>query len=182
LYEKKRVQENVMDTALLVIDVQQGLFERPTPIYKAKEVVVNINTLIHCARETNVPVIFIQHSNNKILVKGSDEWQLHPEIQPLEGETLIHKLHGNAFEKTSLKEVMNSESVEEVVVTGLVTQGCVRATTLGALKLGYKVILMSDGHSNYNKDAKAIIAKWNKTLGMKGVVVRAAREITFTKE
>lgn len=169
-----------MNTALLVIDVQQGLFERATPIYQAREVLENINLLIDRAREAGVPVTFVQHSNDKTLVKDSDEWQLHPEIQPLEGETLIYKLHGNAFEKTQLKEILDSEEVETLVVTGLVTHGCVRATTLGALDLGYKVVLVKDGHSNFSKDARAIIAKWNKTLGMKGAEVMEARELTFS--
>jgi nicotinamidase-related amidase len=79
-----------------------------------------------------------------------------------------------------LKEVLDSEGVEELVVTGLVTHGCVRATTLGALKLGYKVVLVEDGHSNFSKDARAIIAKWNKTLGVKGAILMKSREIAFT--
>jgi nicotinamidase-related amidase len=53
------------ETALLVIDVQKGLFEKTTPIYRAKQVLENINTLINKARQENVPVVFIQHSNNK---------------------------------------------------------------------------------------------------------------------
>ena len=65
---------NQDNTALLVIDVQMGLFEKSTPIYKAEQVLENINTLMKNARRAGVPVIFIQHSNDKLLVKGSDAW------------------------------------------------------------------------------------------------------------
>jgi len=91
------------DAALIVIDVQKELFERSTPIYQAGQVLKNINLLIDRARQVGVPVIFIQHSNDNTLIKGSDAWQLHPEIQPMESETLIHKRHGNAFIETQLQ-------------------------------------------------------------------------------
>ena len=101
MMKKNRKQSNM---ALLVIDVQKGLFQRSTPIYRAERVLENINILINKARQNDTPVIFIQHSNKNTLVKGSNAWQLHPEIQPLDDEDIIHKLHGNAFEGTNLHE------------------------------------------------------------------------------
>jgi nicotinamidase-related amidase len=62
------------NTALLIIDVQKGLFEKSTPIFEAEQVLTNINTLMKNARQAGIPVIFIQHSNDKLLVKGSDAW------------------------------------------------------------------------------------------------------------
>jgi len=90
--------------ALLVIDVQQGLFERSTPIYNAEQLLHNLNALIRGARRAGVPVFFIQHANKSTLVEGSGAWQLHPQIQPLRTELIIHKQHGNAFEETVLQE------------------------------------------------------------------------------
>ncbi len=66
------------NAALLVIDVQKGLFERSTPIFNGEQVLENINALIVRARQAGVPVIFIQHANESTLVKESDAWQLHP--------------------------------------------------------------------------------------------------------
>jgi nicotinamidase-related amidase len=168
-------------TALLVIDVQQGLFERANPIYEARQVLDNINTLIRDARIAGVPVIFIQHANENTLVRGSDAWQLHPEIQPLEGEPLIHKRHGNAFIDTELQEVLREKGVESLLVTGLVTHGCVRATSLGALDLGYRVALVRDGHSNFSKGSAQLITKWNQTLHEKGAELVDTAEVAFAK-
>ena len=66
-----------------------------------------------------------------------------------------------------------------VVVCGLVTQGCVKATTLGALELGYRVVLAGDAHSSYSKDAQKLIAQWNATLAQAGAEVHLAAEIEF---
>lgn len=167
--------------ALIVIDVQKGLFERSTPIYKAKQVLENINTLINNARQEGVPAIFIQHSNSNTLVKGSDAWQLHPEIQPLDDENIIHKLHGNSFEDTSLHDKLEKRNLSVLVITGLVTHGCVKATSLGALDKGYKVMLISDGHSNFSKDAPKLIEKWNQVINEKGAVLIRTQDLDFVK-
>jgi isochorismate hydrolase len=131
---KQHTQQKAM--ALLVIDVQKELFEKSTPIYRAQQLLENINTLIDKARQEDVLVVFIQHSSNKILKKGSAGWQFRPEIQPLAEEVIIHKLHGNAFEETNLREELEKRNVSVVVVTGLVTHGCVKATCLGAMEEG----------------------------------------------
>ena len=59
------------------------------------------------------------------------------------------------------------------------THGCVKATCLGALDLGYQVSLVKDGHSNYSKDGPDLIEKWNQKLSDNGVVVKFAEEKKF---
>ena len=175
------INRQITNQAVIVIDVQVGLFERSTPIYQAEQVLGNINTLIHKARQAGVPVFFIQHSNNKFLLKGSDTWQLHPEIQPIDDEAIIHKQHGDAFVDTGLHEVLAQREVGELFITGLVTHGCVRATSFGALDLGYKVVLVRDGHSNYSKDAPQLIEKWNRVIREKGAALIDTQDVTFTR-
>jgi nicotinamidase-related amidase len=166
-------------TALLVIDVQQGLFERTTPIYKADEVLTNINILIDRAREGGMPVLFIQHSNENTLMKGTPQWKLHPRIQPALGEPVIHKVEGNAFLGTDLGALLTERQVGHLVMTGLVTHGCVKSTCLGALELGYQVTLVTDGHSNFSPDAPSLIEKWNHELGSQGAELMPTAQITF---
>jgi len=167
--------------ALIVIDIQMGLFERANPIYEADQFLKNVNTLIQDARQGGVPVIFIQHANENTLVRGSHEWQLHPEIQPLEGEIIIHKLEGDAFIDTELKDELEKRDVNCLVVTGLLTQQCVKETSLGALKRGYRVYLVSDGHSNFSKDAERLIKKWNQTISKKGAELVETKAVDFRR-
>jgi nicotinamidase-related amidase len=175
---KQHLQQMAM--ALLVIDVQKGLFEKSTPIHRAQQVLENINALIDKARQAGVPVFFIQHSSNKILEKGSDAWQLHPEIQPLADEMIIHKLHGNAFEDTNLREELQKRNIGVLVITGLVTHLCVKATCLGAMGEGYKVVLIGDGHSNFSKDAAQLIEKWNQMIREQGADVIDTQNMSFS--
>jgi nicotinamidase-related amidase len=151
-------------SALLIIDVQKGLFSRPKPIHNADELIQNINSLIDQWRAAGGMIVFVQHSNNKLLVKYSRDWQLHPDLKINGADLVIHKVHGNAFEETELNEILKSRGIQTMVVTGLVTQGCVRATCIGAHDLGYRVILVEDGHSNYSKDAEKIVKEWNQRL------------------
>ncbi len=163
--------------ALLVIDVQQGLFRKF--LYKPQDLLNNINTLIDRARTGGVPVFFIQHSGAKTLVKGSPDWQLHPELHLLATDPIVHKLRGNAFEGTGLDAALKSSGVTGVVAAGLVTHGCVRATCTGALDLGYRVILAQDGHSNFSKKPDRVIEEWNQKLAAMGVELQSASQIEF---
>lgn len=167
------------DVALLVIDLQQGLFKKSTPIYQAEELLQNVTSLIALAHQRRIPVFYVQHSDARSLVKGTPDWQLHARLTPLDTDYVVHKQHGNAFEKTTLHETLRSKAITTVVITGLVTHGCVRATCLGARQLGYRVILVRDGHSSFSKQAAELIEEWNQKLGAEGVEIKPAAEITF---
>lgn len=175
-----RTETGPADTALLVIDVQAGLFRKSTPIWRAEELLASLNALIAAARAASLLVVYIRHSSDKVLPYGSPDWVLHPRLTPPEeGDLLIEKEHGNAFERTVLAAHLGERAIRRLVVGGLVTHGCVRATVEGALALGYGVTLAADAHSSYSKDAPALAAKWNAQLGAAGAVVLPAAEITF---
>jgi nicotinamidase-related amidase len=167
--------------ALLVVDVQRGLFEKATPIYRADDLVANICALMERARAAGAPVVVIQHANQGFLSEGSPGWQLHPSLQPAAGDLRIRKRQGNAFQNTPLHEELAARGVDTVVVTGLVTHGCVKATCLGAAELGYRIILVSDGHSSFHVDAAHLIDEWNAKLAEEGIVeLCAAQEVAFS--
>ena len=113
------------------------------------------------------------------LAFGSEDWQLHPNLNLTDKDLIIHKQQGNSFEGTSLEELLDSKSINSLVVTGLVTHGCVKATCIGALELGYQVVLVDDGHSSYSKDAPDLIIKWNQNLSEMGAKIKNTPEIDF---
>jgi nicotinamidase-related amidase len=165
--------------ALLVIDVQQGLFRKSTKLHRADELLATINELVERAHATGALVFYIQHASEKVLPWGSEDWQLHPALHPTGADHIIHKLKGNAFEGTELDAELSSLGVGAVVVTGLVTHGCVQHTCIGAHDLGYKVVLVADGHSSYSKEASKLIEEWNKKLSHGIAEVRGAGEVEF---
>jgi nicotinamidase-related amidase len=167
-------------SALLVIDVQRGLFEKSTPIYRGGQVLAAIDTLVERAHAAGAPVVYVQHCSERVLPRGSNEWQLHAALQPASGDLLVEKEHGNAFEATPLAGLLQERGVTQVVVAGLVTHGCVQATCLGAKVLGYAVVLAADAHSSYARDAAARIDDWNARLATEGVDVAPTAEIRFS--
>jgi nicotinamidase-related amidase len=175
----RTVTKHQKDVALLVIDVQQGLFARSTPIYHADDLLKNIGTLVDRAHRAGVTVFYVQHSSEKILVEGSDEWQLHPRLRPLTKDRIIHKHHGSAFQDTPLREELEARHIGRLVVMGLVTHGCVRATCVDASTRGYQVTLVSDGHSNFHKQAARVIAEWNHKLSDVTAQLKLTQEIDF---
>jgi nicotinamidase-related amidase len=166
-------------TALVIIDVQAGLFEKSAPIFEADQLMANINALASRAHEAGAPVFHVQHENKSFLEHGSAGWQLHPDLQVQPGDHLIAKQHSSALKETSLGQLLRGMGVRTLVVTGLVTHGCVRHTAEAALAQGYDVVLVADGHSTWNRNAARLIQEWNGKLEAAGARVLPAKEVEF---
>ncbi|MFC4858440.1 cysteine hydrolase family protein [Actinophytocola glycyrrhizae] len=135
--------ENRPGTALLVIDVQNGVV---AGAHQRDAVVANIAVLVGRARQEKVPVVWVQHSGAE-LPKGSDNWRYVPELPRGAGEPLVEKEYGDSFEDTNLESVLADLKVGRLVVAGAQTDGCVRATLHGAFTRGYDAILVADAHT-----------------------------------
>jgi nicotinamidase-related amidase len=135
--------ENRPNTALLVVDVQNGVVEGA---HERDAVVANVDSLVDKARQEEVPVVWVQHSDEH-LAKGSDDWQIVPELTPADAEPLVEKSYGDSFEDTTLETVLSGLGVGRLVVVGAQTDACIRATLHGALVRGYDATLVSDAHT-----------------------------------
>lgn len=105
-------------TALLVIDVQNGVV---AGAHDRDRVVANVNTLVDKARAANVPVVWVQHSDDG-LQQGSEEWRIVPELRPKDDEPLVHKNYGDSFEDTNLEAVLAERGVGRLVVDAHTTE------------------------------------------------------------
>ena len=130
-------------TALLVIDVQNGVVEGA---HERDAVVANVATLVDKARSADVPVVWVQH-NAEDLPIGSEEWAYVPELLQAETEPVVHKQFGDSFEQTDLEDVLSAAGVGHVVVAGAATDACIRSTIHGAVTRGYDVTLVGDAHT-----------------------------------
>jgi nicotinamidase-related amidase len=134
---------NRPNTALLVVDVQTGVVGGA---HERDAVVANIDTLVEKARRAQVPVVWVQHSDEQ-LARDSDDWRIVPELTPGDGEPLVEKHYGDAFEDTTLETVLSGLGVGRLVVAGAQTDECVRSTLHGAVVRGYDATLVSDAHT-----------------------------------
>lgn len=131
------------NTALLVIDVQNGVVAHSP---NRDSVIANINVLVGKARAEDVPVVWVQHSDDH-LPQGSEEWQYVPELTRLDAEPVVHKSYGDSFEATDLEPVLTEHGVGRLVVVGAQTDACIRSTLHGAFTRGYDVTLVGDAHT-----------------------------------
>ena len=130
-------------TALLIVDVQTGVV---AAAHGRDGVIANIARLSDMAREQGVPVIWVRH-NSKEFVAGSESWAIVAELDPRQGEPIIDKRYGDAFEDTELEAVLAKLGVGRLVVTGAQSDACIRSTIHGAFARGYDVTLVADAHT-----------------------------------
>ncbi|MCW5670456.1 MAG: cysteine hydrolase [Hydrogenophaga sp.] len=157
-----------MKTALLIIDMQQGLCEGEGRAYASDEVIARINRVAARQRAADAPVIFIQHeSATGYLEHGTREWQLADGLELQPGDLRVRKKTPDAFLNTDLEALLRSREVKELIVCGMHTEFCVDTTTRRALALGYPVVLVADAHTSAGNavlTAPQVIAHHNATL------------------
>jgi nicotinamidase-related amidase len=141
--------ENRPHTALLVVDVQNGVV---AGAHERDTVVANVGSLVEKARRERVPVVWVQHSDQG-LARGGDNWRIVPELHPDEAEPLVEKNYGDAFEDTTLESVLSGLGVGRLVVVGAQTDACIRSTLHGAFARGYDATLVSDAHTTEDQTA-----------------------------
>lgn len=141
--------ENRPNTALLVVDVQNGVVEGA---HERDAVVANVGSLVEKARQERVPVVWVQHFDEE-LAQGSDSWRIVPELAPGDAEPLVEKSYGDSFEDTTLETVLSGLGVGRLVVVGAQTDACIRSTLHGAFVRGYDATLVSDAHTTEDLSA-----------------------------
>ena len=142
------------NTALLVIDVQQG-FDDP---YWGKrnnlDAEKNIQQLIQQWRANEAPIIFIQHASTSVdspLNPKKPGFAFKKEAMPLSDEIVIVKQVNSAFIGTNLEAYLKQNNIKDIVVVGLTTDHCVSTTTRMGANLGFNMILVADATATFDK-------------------------------
>jgi maleamate amidohydrolase len=147
--------------ALIIIDVVMAYFDTASPLYAGVEDALASNErVLGAARKAGIPVIFtnvvFQAGGKdgglfyrkvpalKCFDVGSPWGAFPPSLQPREGEIVISKQYASAFFGTSLASTLTAQGVDTLLVTGLSTSGCVRATGLDALQHGFAPFIVRD--------------------------------------
>ena len=157
------------DKALMIIDVQVGMFDESDPVYAGDNLLNTIKTLISNARQKGVSVVYVQHNGEPgdLLEPRTPGWAIHPELSPIEGDVIIHKNTPDAFHQTNLHHELLDKEIKTLFLAGIQTEVCVDTTCRRAFSMGYNVNLIQDAHSTWNRGeltARQIIAHHNDTL------------------
>ncbi|CAI8692682.1 cysteine hydrolase [Burkholderia pyrrocinia] len=156
--------------ALLVVDMQVGLFHGLDRPHDGDRVLANINRLIGRAHEAGAPVFAVRHTGpaGSPIAPGSPLTALLPElaIDPAR-DTVFDKTRPSCFAGTRLAEWLRAANIGELVVTGMKTQYCVDTTCRAAADLGFRAVLVADAHTCMDTpalSAERIVAHHNATL------------------
>jgi nicotinamidase-related amidase len=152
-------------TALIVIDVQQGLDdpvhgERSTP-----EAEANMARLLAEWRARRRPIFHVQHMSvepNSTLRPGLPGNRIKAIVAPLPGEPLLRKSVSNAFSGTDLESRLRQQGIQSVVIVGLTSDHCVSTTARLASDLGFQTIVVSDAtaaHERTSSDGRRYAAE-----------------------
>lgn len=155
-----------MTIALLVIDMQVGLFGPDTPRYDAVGVVARINTLAGAVREAGGVVVFVQHDGppGDTFEPGREGWRLLPSLDQRPGDPVVHKRACDAFYETDLDETLRKREATRLLVTGCATDFCVDTTIRAAASRDYEVVVVEDGHTTADRphvDALSVMRHHN---------------------
>ncbi|MFJ2465608.1 cysteine hydrolase family protein [Pseudomonas sp. NPDC087615] len=174
-----------MCAALLIIDMQVGLFQGPENPHDGERVLANIQHLIKKARQQNVPIFAVRHTGpqGSPIAAGSPFWQLLPALElDAEIDILFDKSRPNAFHGTELAQQLKTEKIGELYIVGMKTQFCIDSTCRAAADLGLKPVLVADAHTCMDTPllaAQAIIDHHNATLGAAFARLINSADVTF---
>lgn len=137
-------------TALLVIDAQQEYF---APLGRlvlpdGPSAVARVGTLLAWARARTLPVVHIVHESRRpnptTFAPGSPALAIHPAAAPVTGEPIVTKHLPGAFTRTDLETRLRDLGVEQIIVSGFMTQMCCDTTAREAAHRGFRVLMAGD--------------------------------------
>lgn len=142
------------NTVLLIIDVQMGFDDPRWGIRNNPDAESNIARLLETWRETDRPVIHVQHLStnpSSPLHRGQPGCAIKDVVQPRSGELVITKHVNSAFIGTDLERRLRTHGYRTLVVVGLTTDHCVSTTTRMAGNLGFETYVVGDATATFGK-------------------------------
>ncbi|WOL09814.1 nicotinamidase 2-like [Canna indica] len=159
-YEIRWRNPNPASAALLVIDMQLHFASIAAPILSALRCTVSL------CRASGIPVFFTRHRHRSpddygmlgewwpgdLILDGTPDAELLPDIGRLFGDRVLEKNTYSAFAGTGLEETLRAMGIEEVIVTGVMTNLCCETTAREAFVKGFRVFFSTDATATANKE------------------------------
>jgi nicotinamidase-related amidase len=155
-------------SALLVVDMQKFFLDPLSPTYTCggPAIIPTVKRLIEGFRESGRPVIYTKHVHHPnhldsgimgwwwkgMCIEGSPESEIPPEIAPLSGEKVVLKHRYSAFYNTDLETVLRCLKIEDLVITGVMTNLCCESTARDAYFRDYRVFFLADATGSINEE------------------------------
>ncbi len=145
--------------AVLLIDLQEYFRGIIHPILD------NVVRLVSVIREKNIPLLFTQHGHDSevdqgmlgrwwpdLIIKGSKEANLLPELKVRKEDRVIHKNTYSAFHGTGLEKELKGLDVTDLVIGGVMTNLCCETTARDAFVRNFRIFFLADGTSTVDEE------------------------------
>jgi nicotinamidase-related amidase len=145
--------------AIVVVDLQIGFTDRDRPLgADCAGVIAAVNGLLTAGHAVDIPVVFTvigfdpdawlpwfdKMPQLTTLALGSDNCDLDDRLLRADGDAVVTKQAPSALFGTGVAELLRDRDVDTVIVAGVTTSGCVRATVVDALSCGFTVLVPAD--------------------------------------
>ena len=147
--------------ALILVDFVDAYFNKDSPLYAGVEDALSSALRIRdAARTAGIPVIYTNVVYQKggadggvfyrkvpaleAFVAGNPLGRWPAGLEPAAGELVISKQYPSAFFGTSLAETLKTKGIDTLIITGVTTSGCIRATCVDAISYGFIPIVVAD--------------------------------------
>lgn len=154
------MQKQTSKTALLVMDIQNGIVSR---IGESTNVLFPLKNATAAARQNNIPVIFVRvgfsegypeiSPQNKTftaiakfggMIVSDEATQIHEAVHPEPNEPVVTKYRVSAFAGSNLEIILRSQQIDTLVLSGVATSGVVLSTLREAADKDYILTVLSD--------------------------------------
>jgi nicotinamidase-related amidase len=155
-------------SALLVIDMQYFFLDPASPSFTCGGLAIlpKLQMLIRAFRQAGRPVIFTRHVHHRdgldagimagwwkgMCIEGSPDSEVHHEIAPMPHEKTIFKHRYSAFYNTDLETILRGFKIEDLVISGIMTNMCCESTARDAYFRDYRVFFLADGTGSITEE------------------------------
>lgn len=137
------------NTALLLIDFQNDYFTNGKwQLQGTEQAAQQAARLLSAFREKSLPIIHVRHENPSpeapFFVSGSQGAETYSLVAPADNETVVVKHKANSFKDTELKQVLDQQGIDSLIIVGAMSHMCIDAGTRAAADFGYEVSVAHD--------------------------------------
>jgi ureidoacrylate peracid hydrolase len=159
---------NRQKCALLVIDMQKFFLDPQSPSFTCGGLAILplLQSLINTFRQNDRPVIYTRHVHHPdhidsgimgwwwkgMCIEGTPESEIHGDLAPQAKEKVILKHRYSAFYNTDLETVLRCLQIEDLLITGIMTNMCCESTARDAYYRDYRVFFLADGTGSINEE------------------------------
>ncbi|MGB9749321.1 MAG: cysteine hydrolase family protein [Caldisericia bacterium] len=174
-------------SALLIIDMEYGFLDKSSPLFvqNSHEIIPNIKKILNLFRKKKLSVIFIKREHRKsgvdidktrikifkenrgIIIENDGSSEIIKELKPKSDEIIVIKRRWSAFFGTELDLILRRLNIKNLIITGVQTPNCIRATVFDALSYDYDVIVISDGTASNNTEIQKNNLSDMENIGVK---------------